>query len=489
MSPPGRPKAESQSAQREGSPVNPLLDQLREIVGPANVFTEDVDTAPFLTDWRKRYRGRAQAVVRPASTADVARVVQACAAAGVPMVPQGGNTGLVGGATPDMDGRAVLISLQRMTRVRAIDTDNDTITVEAGCVLQGVQQAARAAGRLFPLSLAAEGSATIGGNLSTNAGGTQVLRYGNARDLTLGLEVVLPDGRVWDGLRGLRKDNTGYDLKQLFVGAEGTLGLITAATLKLYPLPRAQRTALAAVASLTAAAQLLNRIRAAAGAALTAFEVMSAVCLRSVARELPGVRLPLAPESSAWFALLELSDVEGEEHATAMLERTLGAALEDGEATDAVVAQSVAEAQALWRVRESIPEAQAKLGGNVKHDIAVPVSRVAEFVAATDAALKAQFPWIQPVVFGHLGDGNLHYNMGAVDGTPLVRVFEQEAAINAVVHPAVAAYGGSISAEHGLGQLKREENRRYKSTVELDLMRAIKTALDPRGLMNPGKLL
>jgi FAD/FMN-containing dehydrogenase len=469
--------------------MSALVEALRGIVGGTHVLTDDADTAPYLTDWRKRYRGRAQAVVRPASTDEVARVVRACAAAGAPMVPQGGNTGLVGGATPADDGRAVLISLQRMQRVRAIDTDNDTITVEAGCILQAVQQAARAAGRLFALSLAAEGSATIGGNLSTNAGGTQVLRYGNARDLTLGLEVVLPDGQVWDGLRGLRKDNTGYDLKHLFIGAEGTLGLITAATLKLYPLPQAQRTAFAAVPSLQAATRLLNRMRAAAGASLTAFEVMSDVCLRNVARELPAVRLPLAPASAPWFALLELSDSESEDHATALLEAALGAAVEAGEASDAVVAQSLAEAQDLWRVRESIPEAHAKAGGNVKHDIALPVSRVADFVAATNAALAARFPWIQPVVFGHLGDGNLHYNMGTVQGTPLARAFEHEADINTVVHDAVAAYGGSISAEHGLGQLKREANRHYKPTVELALMHSIKAALDPRGLMNPGKLL
>jgi FAD/FMN-containing dehydrogenase len=469
--------------------VSDLVATLQSLVGAINVLTDAADTAPYLTDWRKRYRGQARAVVRPASTEEVAAVIRACAAAGVPMVPQGGNTGLVGGATPDEDGRAMLISLQRMQRVRSIDTDNDTITVEAGCVLQAVQEAARQAGRLFPLSLAAEGSATIGGNLSTNAGGTQVLRYGNARDLALGLEVVLPDGRLWDGLRALRKDNTGYDLKHLFIGAEGTLGLITAATLKLYPLPRAQRTALAAVPSLQAATQLLNRMRAAAGASLTAFEVMSQVCLRKVASELPTVRLPLPPECAPWFALLELSDGESEDHATALLESALGEAIAANEASDAVVAQSMAEAQAFWRVRESIPEAHAKAGGNVKHDIALPVSRVAEFVEATDAALKARFPWIQPVVFGHLGDGNLHYNMATVAGTPVARAFEHEAAINNVVHPTVAAYGGSISAEHGLGQLKREENRRYKSAVELELMRSIKNALDPRGLMNPGKLL
>mgnify|MGYP001253633018 CR=1 FL=1 len=466
-----------------------LLDQLRHAVGAENVLTAAADTAPYLTDWRRRYTGTAQAVVRPVTTAEVAAVVRACAAAGAPVVPQGGNTGLVGGGTPDGSGHAVLLSLLRMNRVRAIDTANDTLTAEAGCILQQVQQAAHDSGRLFPLSLAAEGSATIGGNLSSNAGGTQVLRYGNARELALGLEVVLASGEVWDGLRGLRKDNTGYDLKQLFIGAEGTLGVITAATLKLYPLPRARLTALAAVTSLPAAVALLDRARAAAGSTLTGFELMSAECLRRVARAFPSPRLPLAPESAPWFVLLELSDHEAEAHAADCLERLLGAAVDAGEATDAVIARSLADAAALWRIRELIPEAQGRAGGNVKHDIALPVSRIAQFVAATDAALQARFDWIQPVVFGHLGDGNLHYNMAVRDGLAPATAFAHEAQINRIVHDAVAAAGGSISAEHGLGQLKREEIRRYKSPLELQLMRAIKQALDPRGLMNPGKLL
>jgi FAD/FMN-containing dehydrogenase len=316
-----------------------------------------------------------------------------------------------------------------------------------------------------------------------------VLRYGNARDLTLGLEVVLASGEVWDGLRGLRKDNTGYDLKQLFIGAEGTLGVITAATMKLFPLPRARLTALAAVTSLPAAVALLDRARAAAGCTLTGFEVMSAECLRRVARELPQVRLPLAPAAAPWFALLELSDHEVEAHAADVLERLLAAAFDAGEASDAVVARSIAEARALWQIREGIPEAQVRAGGNVKHDIALPVSAIARFVATTDAALQAAFPWIQPVVFGHLGDGNLHYNMAVRNGHPVAIAFEHEAQINRIVHDAVAAAGGSISAEHGLGQMKRDEIRRYKSAVELQMMHAVKQALDPRGLMNPGKLL
>jgi FAD/FMN-containing dehydrogenase len=465
-----------------------LLDTLRSIVGPSHVLADAQATAPFETDWRKRYHGHARAVVRPASTGEVSRVVAACASAGVPMLPQGGNTGLVGGGTPDPTGHAVVVSLLRMNQVRAIDTANDTISVEAGCVLQSVQQAAREHGRLFPLSLAAEGSATIGGNLATNAGGTQVLRYGNARDLALGLEVVLPSGDVWDGLRGLRKDNTGYDLKHLFIGSEGTLGIITAATLKLYPLPRAQTTAFAAVPSLAAAARLLDRARGHAGAGLTAFEVMSARCLIRTISELPRLRAPL-PLTAPWFVLLELSDHESETHAAALLEAILAGAVEAGDALDAVVAGSLEQSDALWQIREGIPEAHARAGGNVKHDIALPVSEVAAFVESTNRALETLFPWIEPAVFGHLGDGNLHYNMGTREGTPIAVAFAHEAQINRVVHDAVAARRGSISAEHGIGQLKRAVLPAYKSDVELSLMRAVKAAIDPRGLMNPGKLL
>jgi FAD/FMN-containing dehydrogenase len=464
-----------------------LLESLVAEVGRANVLTGD-DAQPYLIDWRQRYRGRAQAVVRPGSTAEVAAVVGVCVAARAPMVPQGGNTGLVGGGTPDGSGDAVVVSLQRMNRVRSIDTANDTVTVEAGCVLQAVQQAALEHARLFPLSLAAEGSATIGGNLATNAGGTQVLRYGNARDLTLGLEVVLASGEVWNGLRGLRKDNTGYDLKHLFIGAEGTLGIITAATLKLYPLPAAQMTALAAVPSLAAAARLLERARAAAGAALTAFEVMGSAPLRNAVETLPGLRMPL-PLAQPWYALLELSDAESEAHATATFERILAAALDSGDIVDAAVARSLADAQALWRLREGIPDAHARRGGNVKHDISLPVSCIAEFVDSTNAALRGRFDWIEPIVFGHLGDGNLHYNMGTVPGTPVDVAFAHETDINAVVNDAVHARGGSISAEHGLGQLKRDAITRYKPAIELELMRAIKRTLDPLGLMNPGKVI
>jgi len=465
-----------------------LIKRLTAVVGADNVLVHPTDVAPYLTDWRKRYTGTASAVVRPGSTDEVAQVVRDCVDARTPIVPQGGNTGLVGGATPDVSGRAVVVSLTRMNRVRRLDCANDAITVEAGCVLQNVQEAARAAQRLFPLSLAAEGSATIGGNLSTNAGGTQVLRYGNARELTLGLEVVLASGEIWNGLRALRKDNTGYDLKQLFIGAEGTLGIITAATLKLFALPAAQVTAFASAPSLHAALALLNRTRAAAGPELTAFEVMSDHTLRRYAREFAGARLPLA-STAPWFVLLELSDHESAEHASGRLEAILASALEADEIGDAVVAKSIADAEAMWAVREGIPEAHARAGGNVKHDIALPVSAIPDFVAATDATLARQFPWIQSSTFGHLGDGNLHYNMGTQDGVPIAQAFAHQEQINRIVHDAVAASGGSISAEHGLGQLKRDEITRYKSALELRLMRAIKAALDPLNLMNPGKVI
>jgi FAD/FMN-containing dehydrogenase len=464
------------------------IDVLREAIGATHVLTDAADIEPYVTDWRKRYVGRALAVVRPANTDEVAAIVRVCLRTRTPIVPQGGNTGLVGGATPDDSGRAIVLSTARLNRVRAVDTANDTITAEAGCVLQTIQDAARAQQRLFPLSLAAEGSCTIGGNVSTNAGGTQVLRYGNMRDLVLGLEAVLANGEIWNGLRGLRKDNTGYDLRGLLVGAEGTLGVITAATLKLFPLPRAQVTAFAALPTLACAVELLDIARVTAGSTLTGFEVMSDVCLRRVTRELPQVRLPLASDAP-WFALLELSDHEDETHASGVLESCLTQAAERGAVLDAAIARSIAESRAMWRVREAIPEAHAKAGGNVKHDIGLPVSAIPQFVERTDAALKARFAWIQPSVFGHLGDGNLHYNMGTVDGVPVNTAFARQAEINRIVHDAVVAAGGSISAEHGLGQMKRDEILRYKSSTEIAAMRAIKRALDPLNLMNPGKVL
>jgi len=456
--------------------------------GVGRILTESADTAPFLRDWRRRWTGRTRAVVQPSTVDEVATLVRWCAEHRVPIVPQGGNTGLTGASVPDESGDAIVLSLARMNRVRAVDALNDTITVEAGCVLAAVQAAARDAGRLFPLSLAAEGSCTIGGNLSTNAGGTAVLRYGNARELCLGLEVVTAAGEVWNGLRGLRKDNTGYDLRDLFIGAEGTLGVITAATMKLYPLPAAQVTAIAACAAPDDALTLLGLARQMLGPSLTGFEMMSDRCLSLVARHFPDCPKPFA-EPHPYCVLLESSDAESEAHAAERFDALMQRALEAGTIRDAIVAQSIAQSRRFWALRENISEAQGAEGKNVKHDIAVPISAIGEFVAATDAAIARAFPGARMVVFGHLGDGNLHYNVSPPEGADHDAFMAQQDALNRLVHDAVAAHGGSISAEHGIGVLRRDELPRYKSPVELALMRTLKRALDPLGIMNPGKML
>jgi FAD/FMN-containing dehydrogenase len=469
-------------------PAPALLDALRAIAGAAHLVTDGAEMAPYLADWRGRYSGRARAVVLPASTAEVAGIVQACAAAGVPLVPQGGRTGLVMGSVPDTSGQAVVLSLRRLNRIRHIDAVNRTMTVEAGCILDDIQQAALEAGMLFPLSLAAEGSCTIGGNLSTNAGGTAVLRYGNTRELCLGLEVVTAQGRVWDGLRGLRKDNTGYALRELFIGAEGTLGVITAAVLKLYPQPKAALVALVALGSPQDALGLLLLMQERCGAALTGYELMSDFCLRLVAGQFPDLPRPFGAHYPQ-YALVELSSNESEDHAAELIESSVGAALDAGIALDAVLATSSSQSLGLWKLREHIPLAQAASGKNIKHDISLPVSRIPEFIARTDAALQDYFPGCQVVCFGHLGDGNLHYNVAPPEGVRHDAFLAHQDAVNRIVHDQVAAFGGSISAEHGIGVLKREELARYKSPVELDMMRAIKAALDPLGIMNPGKIL
>ena len=480
----------SRGMPRSELPAMTLLSELQSLLGSAHVLQGEA-AEPYVLDWRRRYQGTALAVVRPGTTDEVAAVVRACLRHGAPVVPQGGNTGLCGGATPDGSGRAVVLSTARLNRVRTIDTDNDTITVEAGCVLQAVQAAAEQAGRLFPLSLAAEGSCTIGGNLATNAGGTQVLRYGNARELTLGLEVVTAEGEVWHGLRGLRKDNTGYDLRDLYVGSEGTLGIITAATLKLFPRPVATCTALLALGAIDAAVDLLSRARAGFGASLTGFELMAGDCLQAVVKLFPQQRLPFEGESAQapWFALLELSDSESEAHARTRFEAVLGAAIEDGVVTDAAIAESLAQSRALWHLRESIPLAEAELGKSVKHDVSIPISAIAGFVHKTNALLQERFPGVRNVVFGHLGDGNLHYNVARAPGQSEAELLALQPHVYDIVHASVQAHAGSISAEHGVGQLKRDELPRYKSPVELALMKRIKQALDPHGLLNPGKVL
>ena len=467
--------------------VDALIDQLAGIVGVEGVLSAAHDIAPFLGDWRGRYRGAARCIVLPKTTEEVAAVVRVCAESGVAMVPQGGNTSHCGASIPDDSGQAVLLSLTRLNRIRDVDVANNTMTVEAGCVLQAIQEAARRVDRLFPLSLAAEGSCQIGGNLSTNAGGVQVLRYGNARELVLGLEVVLPSGDVWGGLRALRKDNTGYDLKQLFIGAEGTLGIITAAVIKLFPLPRATATAWLAIDSPDSAVKLLGAMQASFGSALTACELVSDVSLGMVLKHIPGASSPLA--QSPWYLLIELSGADGAVECQAKLEGFLELSLESGWVSDAVLAQSGEQAARLWDLRERISEAQKTEGFSIKHDISVPVSRIGEFIRRADAALHAVYPGIRIVTFGHVGDGNLHYNQSKPEAAENTGFMAVQPEVNRIVHDIVHDLGGSISAEHGIGQLKREELQRYKSRLELDMMRAIKNAFDPKGLMNPGKVL
>ena len=465
-----------------------LIEKLTGIVGAAHVLISG-DLSVYELDWRKRSRGKALAVVRPANTPEVAAVVKACAASGVSIVTQGGNTGLVGGSIPDETGHQVVLSLGRMNTVRSIDTANMTMTVDAGCILQNAQDAAEKAGFLFPLSLAAEGSCTIGGNLATNAGGTQVVRYGNARDLCLGVEVVTAQGEIWEGLSGLRKDNTGYDLRDLFVGSEGTLGVITAATLKLYPMPAARLTAWAAVPSMAHAVTLLGLAHKHLGAGLTGFEVMGQFALSLVAKHYPQQRVPLW-QDHPYCVLLENSDHESETHAREQFEKLLETAFEDGCVADAVVAENLTQAKQLWHIRESIPLAQAEEGLNIKHDISIAVSRIPEFVAVTDAYLQATIPGVRLVNFGHLGDGNLHYNVQApADGDSKAFLRDREAEVNTVVYDSVARFDGSISAEHGVGSLKLDKLEHHKSPVALGMMRAIKHALDPQGLMNPGRVV
>ncbi len=465
-----------------------ILERIGAIVGQQGLLTDPQDLEPYLGDWRGFFRGVAPAVVRPATTDQVAAVVRVCAETGTAVVPQGGNTGMSGGATPPAAGGAILLQLGRMNRILALDALNNTITVEAGCILANVQQAARDAGRLFPLSLGAEGSCQIGGNLATNAGGINVLRYGNARDLTLGLQVVLPDGRVWDGLRGLRKDNTGYDLKQVFIGSEGTLGIITAAVLKLFPVPRTTVTALIAIAAPAAAVELLALLRDECGERISAFELISRRCVELVLGHIPGTREPLA-RAHPWYLLVELAEASSDGSLQGEFERALERAVERGLALDAVIATSGNQREALWRIRETIPEASQAEGLLYRHDISIPVSRIPEFIAEVGAALERAFPGARVLCFGHIGDGNLHYNCfvpGRNRDDPAALAATD---VNRTVLDVVHRYGGSFSAEHGVGQAKREELKRYKSPIEVELMRALKSALDPRNLMNPGKVL
>jgi FAD/FMN-containing dehydrogenase len=469
--------------------MNELIERLRGIVGAPNVLTAASDVEPYVVDWRGVYRGSTPAVVRPANTEEVAAVVRACGESGTAIVPQGGNTGMCMAAVPRDDRSDVVVSLARLNRIRDVDPLNNTLTVEAGVVLANIQQAAAGVDRLFPLSLGGEGSCMIGGNLSTNAGGVNVLRYGNTRDLVLGLEVVLPDGRIWNGLRALRKDNTGYDLKHLFVGAEGTLGIITAAVLKLFPRPSASATAWAAVVSPEAALELLALLRRHCGERIDAFELISRACLELTVRHVPGVRDPLAA-AYEWYVLTQLGDSQGGDALRAQLENALQDAIESGLVLDATIAESGAQSQALWAIRENIPEAARHEAAMLyRHDISIAVSAVPRFIAEADRVLEERFPGANVICFGHLGDGNLHYNVFVPGRSRADEVARRAHDVTDTVYDIVQRYGGSFSAEHGIGLQKVAELRKYKSSVELDLMHAIKRALDPHALMNPGKVL
>ncbi len=460
-----------------------LVQRLAEVVGEAHVLHNESDWAPFATDWRGRFHGTPLCVVRPGDTDSVARVIVACRDAGVPVVPQGGNTGLCGGATPT--GGEVVVSLGRLNRVRHVDAVDNAIIVEAGCTLAAVQAEAAKVDRLFPLSLAAEGSATIGGNLSTNAGGVHVLRYGTTRDLVLGLEVVLADGNVWHGLRTLRKDNTGYDLRHLFVGAEGTLGVITAASLKLFARPRHRAVAWVGIESPARAVELLALMRDSAGEAVNAFELVGESALELVEQHIPGSRSPM-PERYPWYLLVELASATMVDES---LESAMSIAMERAIVTDAVIATTEAQANALWALRENISEAQKREGFSIKHDVAVPVSMLAEFLFRADDAVTTGWPGLRIVCFGHVGDGNLHYNLSMRDASANAELIASSLPLTRAIHDLVMFMGGSFSAEHGIGQLKRDELARYKPALDLELMQRIKQVFDPQGTMNPCKVL
>jgi FAD/FMN-containing dehydrogenase len=465
-----------------------LIEALKSAAGPSGWLESESDKAPYLKDERDLYHGAAPLVLRPATTEQVARIVRLCNQAGIGIVPQGGNTGYCGGSIPGGNGDEVVLSLSRLNKVRNVDPLNYTITVEAGCVLAEIQKIAEEAGRLFPLSLAAEGTCQIGGNLSTNAGGTAVLRYGNARDLVLGLEVVLPSGEVWDGLKRLRKDNTGYDLKQLFMGAEGTLGIITAAVCKLYPLPRETCTVLLALSDPAAATGMLAHLRAASSDGVTSFEYMHRDCLDMVFEHIPDTVDPFA-ERYTHYALAELASGREGGGLQETVESALADAFESGAVLNAVIAASGQQAAQLWRLRETIPESQKHAGGCIKHDISVPVSSVAAFLTQATAAAQKEIPGVRVVPFGHMGDGNIHFNLSQPPAEDRKTFLARTEAIEHVIHDIAVALDGSFSAEHGVGVLKRGELHRYKSPVEIDMMRAIKRTLDPNGIMNRGKIL
>ena len=468
-------------------PTPETLARMKAVVGAKGVVAEG-DIAPYLVERRELYVGRAAAVLRPASTQEVSALLKIAHETGTAIVPQGGNTGLVGGQIPREAGGEVVLSLARMNRIRALDAENNTLALDAGVTLAAAQAAAEEAGRLFPLSLASEGTCQIGGNLSTNAGGTAVLRYGNARDLVLGLEVVLANGDVWDGMRGLRKDNTGYDLKQLFLGSEGTLGIVTGAVLKLFPRPQSIATAFAAVPDVASAVKLLRVADNVSGGMVTAFELVPRIGLEFVTRHIEGAADPL-PDPSPWYVLVEMSAGSATAGLDETLEAVLAEGLEQGLLTDAALARSQAQRADFWRLRETLSDVQRLEGGSIKHDVSVPVSRMGEFIAQATRAVEAAMPGVRVVAFGHIGDGNVHFNLSQPLGADKSAFVGRWNEMNALVHGIVRAMGGSISAEHGVGQLKRDEIAATKSPVEIELMRMLKKTLDPKGILNPGKVV
>ena len=465
-----------------------LPTALATLLGPAGLITDPADIAPALSDWRGLYRGAAMAILRPASTEQVAACVRICAAAGIAIVPQGGNTSMVGGATPEGNGRSVVLSLARMNRVRDRDPVDMTMTAEAGVIVKTAQDAAADAGCLFPLSFGGEGTATIGGILSTNAGGNTTVRYGNARELMLGLEVVLPDGQIWNGLRRLRKDNTGYALRHLFVGAEGTLGIVTAATLRLFARPRANEVLFCSVVDEDAALSVFRRFREADETAIRAFEYMSGLGVDFAVKHIPGVSLPLA-ERADHYILVDLASTRADADLQGLAEQVLGAAMEDGAVIDAVIGGNEAKRQAIWRIREEHPEAQRKEGASVKNDVSVPVSKVPELIRRASAACVALIPGTRPVPFGHMGDGNIHMNLEQPEGMDPDAFLARSHDIMDTVNEVVRDLDGSFSAEHGIGRLKTDMMEAWRGGAELSTMQRIKAALDPAGLMNPGKVL
>jgi FAD/FMN-containing dehydrogenase len=477
------------AALRAAQPVpGEVVERLKEAVGRAGYLDDPADIAPFCKSWRDDWVGNVPIVLRPASTDEVARIVRICAEGRVAIVPQGGNTGLTGASQPHADMSEVIVSTARMNKVRNVDTVNDTMTVEAGVILKEIQNAADRVDRLFPLSLGAEGSCQIGGNISTNAGGVQVLRYGNTRNLVLGLEAVLPDGRIWDGLRSLRKDSTGYDMKQLFIGAEGTLGIITAAVLRLFPKPTASETAWIGLRSPADGVALLGHMRARLGDTVSAFELICRSIIDFLLTGVPGHDDPMQTVHP-WYVLMDVTSQGAPGSLHGPLSEALESALEKGLVADALMAASGAQAARLWKMRESLAEAQVSAGGSIAHDVSVPVSRIPEFIERADAALAAAYPGVRHCAFGHVGDGNMHYNPVRPLDWDGARFRAERGRINLIVHDLVAELGGSISAEHGVGRSRMAELERYKPAPELDMMRAVKRALDPNGIMNPGKVI